>query len=475
MSPVAVEAPGDLGFQALDFGGVGGVHHLLGEHANFLAGELAMFVEFLRVAHDHGQFRGRQTVNLVDDLGGGHGRIIGNCVAAVNSHTVARMTARDQWMEKLRASFAGGTFVKFTLSRPRERKAELRNVYARFVDLKAGRAVSLTLRYATKDVTRNVTPAETPAQVGSLLSDVFEEANLFTTTGDFRLKADAKGEGTMKASRPTFSAVLPTAHDRPKERALANAPFLTKLGVTSADGVARPGMADKLRQVERFVEILGHLTESSPFAAAESVRVCDMGAGKGYLTFAAHEYFRRRGKAEVIGVEQREDLVGKTNAIARELECEGLRFDRGTIADFPLPAAPDVLIALHACDTATDDALAAGVRAGAKLIVVAPCCHKEVRSQMRAPEVLAAILRHGILAERQAEVLTDGLRALVLEAWGYEAKVFEFVSNEHTGKNLMIAATKRGDEDMAGLERARTVMREFGIERFRLLDELCTV
>lgn len=385
------------------------------------------------------------------------------------------MTARDQWMEKLAASFDEGTFVKLTLSRPRQRKGGLRNVYARLVDLKAGRAVSFTLRYATKDVTRNVPPAEAPAQVGSLLSDVFEEAHLFTTGGDFRLKADARGNGTLKAARPVFSAALSTSHDRPKERAMANMPFLAKLGVTSADGVARPGMADKLRQVERFVEILGHLVEASPLAGAEAVRVCDMGAGKGYLTFATHEFFARRGKADVVGVEQREDLVAKTNAVARELECEGLRFERGTIADFTLPVGLDVLIALHACDTATDDALAAGVRAETGLLVVAPCCQKEVRAQLRAPGILSDVLRHGILAERQAELLTDGLRALVLEAWGYEAKVFEFISNEHTGKNVMIAATRRGAPDSATLDRAKVVMREFGIGRFRLLDELCTV
>ncbi len=380
--------------------------------------------------------------------------------------------ARERFLEKLRTSLAGETFVKLTLSR-RRNSGDLRNVYARIVDLKAGRAVSLTLRYARRDETRNITPDETPAQIGSMLADVFEEAHLFTTTGDWKLKAQPDGEGLLKAARPTFTAALSTAHDRPKERAVANAPFLTKLGVTNADGTARAGMSDKLRQVERFVEILGHLVVESPLRDAKRVQVCDMGAGKGYLTFATHDYFQKRGAtAEVTGVEQREDLVAHTNEIARELNCDGLRFVRGTIGDYALPEKLDALIALHACDTATDDALAAGVRAGAELIVVAPCCHKEVRAQLSPPPALAGVLRHGILAERQAELLTDGLRALALESVGYEAKVFEFISNDHTGKNVMISAIKRGTPNPEKSQSLRAAMEHFGITEQRLVKSL---
>ena len=380
--------------------------------------------------------------------------------------------ARERFLEKLRTSLAGDTFVKLTLSR-RRNPGDLRNVYVRIVDLKAGRAVSLTLRFARRDETRNITPDETPAQIGSMLADVFEEAHLFTTTGDWKLKAQPNGQGALKAARPTFTAALSTSHDRPRERAVANAPFLTKLGVTSADGTARAGMADKLRQVERFVEILGHLVEESPLRDAKRVQVCDMGAGKGYLTFATHDFFQKRGAvAEVTGIEQREDLVAKTNAVASELRCEGLRVECGSIANHTLPEKLNVLIALHACDTATDDALAAGVRAGVELIVVAPCCHKEVRARLSPPPALAGVLRHGILAERQAELLTDGLRALALESAGYEAKVFEFISNEHTGKNVMISAIKRGASDSEKSASLHAAMSHFGITEQRLVKLL---
>ncbi len=381
--------------------------------------------------------------------------------------------SRARFVEKLRASLADGSFVKFTLSRRRS-EGVLRNVYGRVIDIKGGRVLSLTLREATRDITRNESFDDATRKAEGWMTTDFQEAHLFTTTGDWRWK-----EGSvLKASRPTFPDAMPTTHDRPKVRAVANAPFLAKLGVTAADGTARPGMADKLRQVERFVELLGHLVDDSPLAAQPAVTACDMGAGKGYLTFATHDFFRRREmQIAMTGVERRADLVAQTNTIAEELACEGLRFVEGEIGAYPLPEKLDLLLALHACDTATDDAIAAGVKAGAVLIVVAPCCHKEVRREFTPPPVLAEVLRHGILAERQAELLTDGLRALILEIHGYEAKVFEFISSEHTAKNLMLTATKRTTPANAGALRARLseTMAFFGLREQRLATLLGTL
>jgi hypothetical protein len=384
------------------------------------------------------------------------------------------MSNRGRFLEKLRDSLEQATFVKITLSRGCGENG-LRNVYGRLVELKAGTMICFTLRYANRDVTRNETPADASRAIEKWLGSDFEEAHLFTTTGDWKLRAEHGGEWKLKAARPTFSATLPTTHDRPKVRALANAPFLAKLGVTSPDGTARAGMADKLRQVERFVEILGHLVDGCALRDAKSVRVCDMGSGKGYLTFATHEFFRARGfAAEVTGVEQRADMVELTNRIATELKCEGLRFVQGAIGGFTLPENLDVLIALHACDTATDDALAAGVRAGAKLIIAAPCCQKEVRREFSPPGILRGVLKHGILAERQAELLTDGIRALALEAAGYDTSVFEFISNEHTGKNVMIAATLRQSKRDAAPVREElcALMEFFGLRSQRLVELL---
>jgi hypothetical protein len=201
----------------------------------------------------------------------------------------------------------------------------------------------------------------------------------------------------------------------------------------------------------------------------------DMGSGKGYLTFAAFDWLRRFGRPNLIvrGIEARAELVELCNRVAQENGLAQLRFETGTIANAQLDRV-DVLVALHACDTATDDAIAKGIRAGASLILVAPCCHKELRPCLKPPTVMADALKHGILLERQAEFVTDALRAALLEWAGYDTKVFEFISTEHTGKNLMIAATKRtwtGDRESLAV-RVRELARFYGIEFQRLANQL---
>jgi len=347
----------------------------------------------------------------------------------------APTNARERFIEKLRESLHAGTFVKLTLSESSE--PELRNAYGRLVELKQGVHLQWVRRFVRRDVTKNVPLAEADGLVAWELAEAFARGYLFTTTGDFQW--EGPGEGRLKAKRPSFAAQPPLEHDRAKTKAVGPAPWLTALGVTAPDGTARPGMADKLRQIERFTEILGHLVEASPLRDAKSVHVADLGAGKGYLTFAAHEFFQKRGAAvQTEGVEQRAELVAAATAAA----LDGMRFEAGEIATFQPRNPPEVLVALHACNTATDDALHLGVNAGAQLILVAPCCHQELRPQITAPAVLAPVLQHGILLERYAEMLTDGIRALVLAIHGYEARVFEFIAPEHTGKNVMIAARR---------------------------------
>jgi SAM-dependent methyltransferase len=384
---------------------------------------------------------------------------------------------RTRFLAKLDDSLRAGTFVKLTLSEYRGAEPGLRNLYARLVELRDGPHLSLTWRYATRDVTKNVPQSEANATLGKLLGAEFARAHLFTTTGDWQLQCDAEGAGKLKASRPAFAVAPAPEHNQKKRAALAveKTPFLTALGVTTATGEPRPGMTDKLRQIQRFVEILGHLIEDTPLRDQRTVRVLDMGAGKGYLTFATAAFFRERGvDAEIIGIEARADLVELTNRVARETGFERLRFVQGQIGEHPSEGPVDLLIALHACDTATDDALHHGIQARASLILTAPCCHKEIRSQLVPPPVLRDVLRHGILAEREAELVTDGLRALLLEIHGYKASVFEFISSEHTGKNLMISAQKRPTlPDPAPLRaRLRELCAFYGITSQQLMRHL---
>ena len=207
---------------------------------------------------------------------------------------------------------------------------------------------------------------------------------------------------------------------------------------------------------------------------SRALHFVDVGCGKGHLTFAAWHLGKHvlAGKVTVTGVEARPELVANANQLARDVADANLQFVRGDIEDVPLPQV-DALVALHACNTATDHAIRRGIEAKAKLIVVAPCCHQEVRPQLAHPEPLTAVLSHGLMAERMAEWATDGLRTLVLAWAGYRTKVIEFVSSEHTGKNLMIAAVRHETEPSApdratALEQIAAFRAFFGIRRHAL-------
>jgi len=225
---------------------------------------------------------------------------------------------------------------------------------------------------------------------------------------------------------------------------------------------------------------MSHALESAGLGADAPLNIVDFGAGKGYLTFALHDYLRRQAQGapralDVVGVELRPDLVTLCNDAAARCGLQGLRFEAGDVSSF-VPERLDVMIALHACDTATDHALHTGIRAGAAIIMCSPCCHKQIRPQMQMPPLLKPMLQHGIHLGQQAEMVTDGLRALLLEANGYDAQVFEFVALEHTSKNKMILAVRRpGRQDTAqALRRRADVLAQIAeIKRFYGIAEHC--
>ncbi len=381
-------------------------------------------------------------------------------------------SARDRFLDLLRASVHDGTLVKLTLGKHRGADATLRNLFVRPVALKSGPHLAFLWRHATRDVTKNHAPDVALRELEPLLGRDFLDAHLFTTAQNAQLETKPDGTARLKLTQPeTAPSARPPGHDRAKAHLIpADAAWLRALGVTNDRGQPREGMADKFRQIQKFAELLSHLLAESELPAGRPLRIVDMGAGKGYLTFAIAALLGAR--ADVRGIEVRPDLVTLCNRIARDHGFENLAFTAGTIADATLETC-DVLIALHACDTATDDALARGIAAGAQLLVVAPCCQKELRPQLTAPPVLADALRHGIFQERQAEFVTDALRAQLLEWAGHRTKVFEFISTEHTAKNLMIAAIKaRAPGDAALATRAREFARFYGIRGQRLARHL---
>lgn len=414
---------------------------------------------------------------------------------------------RDRFLDLLRAAVHDTTLVKLTLGKPRGADPSLRNLFVRPVTLKSGPHFAFVWRHATRDITKNHPPIEALAALEPLIGGDFLDAHLFTSTQTAQFESKPDGTARLKVSQASpassartaaasaLAAVAPAAtavHDRPKSHLIApTAPWLRALGVTNDRGHPREGMADKFRQIQKFAELLTHLldeafppgTTSTSTSRSSSdaplvpspLRLVDMGSGKGYLTFALADILGAR--AEIRGIEVRPELVALCNQIARDQGfAPRLSFSSGTIADAPLaPGECDVLIALHACDTATDDALARGIAAGAQLLVVAPCCQKELRKQLLAPPVLAAALRHGIFQERQAEFVTDALRAQLLEWAGYRTKVFEFISTEHTAKNLMIAAIRTrtpSQSDAVVSERLRDFAAFYGIKHQRLAEHL---
>lgn len=354
-------------------------------------------------------------------------------------------TTRARFLELLRSAVRDNTLAKLTLGKYRGGDPTLRNIFVRPVTLKAGPHFAFVWRHTKRDVTKNHPPEAALAELEPLIGHDFLDAHLFTSTGNAQFESLPDGTARLKttAAAAASGAEPSRQHDRTKTRLIpADAPWLRALGITNDRGQPREGMADKFRQIEKFAELVSHLLGDA-FPARddpEVLRVADMGSGKGYLTFATAALLGDR--AEVTGVEVRPELVELCNRVAHEHGlAPRLAFLPGRIADAPL-AACDILIALHACDTATDDALARGIAAGARLLIVAPCCQQELRPQLTPPAVMAEALRHGIFQERQAEFATDALRAMLLEWAGYRTKVFEFISTEHTAKNLMITAIR---------------------------------
>jgi len=380
-------------------------------------------------------------------------------------------SGRDQFISLMRRAVDDGALVKLTLGKPAGGDPTLENLFVRPVVLKSGRKLAFVWRHATRDVTKNHGTKEALGILEPMLGKDFLDAHLFTSTGTVQLET-GNGTSRIRLMAKAKANAVPTGHDRQKRRMIAaDAPWLRALGVTDPGGRPVSDMADKFRQIQKFGEILGHLIKEAPLPKDRVLQVFDMGCGKGYLTFATSELLG--GRAHVRGIEMRADLVDFCNQTAREQGfADRLSFGVGSIAETETGAA-DVLIALHACDTATDDALAKGVSARAALLVVAPCCQKEMRGQIIPPPVLKASLRHGIFVERQAEFVTDALRALLLDWAGYATRVIEFISTEHTAKNTMITAVRahpRGDEAVA--RSIRELAAFYGITRHTLARHL---
>jgi hypothetical protein len=295
-------------------------------------------------------------------------------------------------------------------------------------------------------------------------------AVLFTVNEDVTLLVSSKGKATVQTKKVQECREQNLDHDKQKNRLInPSNPWWYQLGLTTREGKITADMQHKFKQIYKYAEIVESLVKPMKFEG--TVHIADMGAGKGYLTFALHELLTQRMNLDVDikGVEIRPDLVLKINEIIKSSGLKGLEFVESSIEAYR-PEKLDVLIALHACNTATDDAIASGIRSGAKLIVCAPCCHKQIRQEMEHSGVTDAITRYGIFMERQAVMITDTIRALMMEYYGYKTQVMEFIEMEHTPKNVLLVGRKTDKtvDKQAVYDEINDLKQRFGIKKHYL-------
>ena len=362
------------------------------------------------------------------------------------------------------------TLVKMTLSKPADKHDELRNVYVKPVLIKERRLFAFTYHYERRDETKNYDTTQMLEMLKSLIPSRFLNAVLFTVSEDITLLVSSKGKATIQTKKVQECREQNLEHDKQKNRLVNPAnPWWYQLGLTTREGKITADMQHKFKQIYKYAEIVESLIKPMKFDG--TVHIADMGAGKGYLTFALYELLTQKLNLDVVikGVEIRPDLVLKINEIIKSDNLKGMEFVESSIEAFH-PEKLDVLIALHACNTATDDAIASGIKAGAKLIVCAPCCHKQIRQEMEASGKTDMITRYGIFLERQAVMITDTIRALILEYFGYKTQVMEFIEMEHTPKNVLLVGRKseKPVDKQAILEEINALKQRFGIKKHYL-------
>jgi hypothetical protein len=376
------------------------------------------------------------------------------------------------FFDKLNRAVQEKLLLKLVLSSRRDPSADLRSIIITMVVIKKGMRLNFTYRYLSRDITKNYEVDEGVNLIRKSLADDFFNADLFSAHETVRLLITLRGKVKLRTAATEPKPQASFSHDRVKERLIAveNNIYLRELGVVNSAFEIRHEMNDKYRQINRYIELIAPVIKEVGLPG--DIHIADMGSGKGYLTFALYDYLTNRAGKTVFmtGVESRKELVKSSNELAAKAGYDRLRFIHGAIGTVPVDDI-DILIALHACDTATDDAIFRGIQSGASLIVVAPCCHKQLRKEFHVENEMKGILKHGILEERQAEILTDGIRALIMEAHGYKTNVFEFIATEHTPKNLMIVGRKTAG-NTAGKKRApeqtAAVQAMFGIGRHYL-------
>jgi len=343
---------------------------------------------------------------------------------------------------------ASDTFIRAVFSREQKgASVQWIKVVARPVELKGQVYLQVSYFDEKKDITKNYLE-EAPAKVDELLALPFRNIFVESSAGNVQVNFTKKGKALVSKSKPSVTNV-DLSHDRQKNKLLTDenaAPFLKAVGIMTQDGRIKADMQRKYKQINEFLRLVDE-TASFPAESGQPFHVVDFGCGNAYLTFAIYFYLHEilKLEAHVTGVDVKADLIERHEQKVTTLGWEHISFHTGYIAGYITDTPPDMVIALHACDTATDDAIAQGIRWNSRFIICAPCCQHDLQEQMariELPDSQASVFQDGIFFERMGDILTDTFRATILRIMGYRTDVTQFVPIEHTAKNLMIRAAK---------------------------------
>jgi SAM-dependent methyltransferase len=363
--------------------------------------------------------------------------------------------AHQEFLDLAVEALVDGSFRRLVFAKPRSAEYCPR-ITIRPVVIRDQQMLSIVQSFPTNDITKNVATHLASETLRPLIFDAYLRSHLTTGTAQIDLSVTKKGAASIHRSQvtPTVGSNDVSepnqSHDRAKQRMISmDRPYLLEVGITDRQGRIVPAMARKWKQINKFVEIVDGAISASSLKDSDVISVVDFGAGKGYLTFGLYDHLSTTlgTRALVTGVEIRPELVHNAGFSASALKADGLRFVLGDIETADVSGDINILVALHACDTATDAAIFRGISAGSQVIVCSPCCHKELRPQINVPAVLFPMLGHGVHLGQEADMVTDTLRALLLEQHGYDSKVFEFIGLEDTSKNKMILAVRRQQPD----------------------------
>ncbi len=365
------------------------------------------------------------------------------------------MTNNNNYLQLIRETLQRDDFVRAVFSGVRAgMHIAWQRVVLRPVIIRQSPHMQFSYFDERKDISKNYARDALNPLLDELLSLPFRNYVLTTTHEIIQINISAKGKPLIGRKRQEQTPDLDTSHNRQKNKILTDRDtprYLQAIGITDKQGRVRSGMYRKFTQINEFLRLIAE-TGVIQAIQHEELQVVDFGCGNAYLTFAVYHYLTEilGRKVQLCGVDRQQDLIEKHRNTARMLGWSGISFANQSIQEYNPMIAPDLVIALHACDTATDDAIAQGIRAKSELIVCAPCCQHHIQEQLAdyVPEPFTAIMRFGLFHERIGDVLTDALRVLILKIMGYRVDVVQFVDMEHTAKNLMIRAVRTGQVGM---------------------------